>query len=341
MGVFGSMCRAYYSNCRGVSILSHGLSIPCEGQVYIFDWIPCKKAQTRSVCEPTFHPDPAGDVGQCEECEGIERQTNPGSLVEKSSIYRLHCPSRQPPSYAPPPYISPPPYFASSSSSSSVAGTPCPAGTSTYLQLPPSTQFAESPYADSFSQRRYIAEEYCTPAQEQRSSPSCSLHSSAFDESLNTRAAVTTNIIDPVSLLRPLPMPISSESPYIGTQGMATSTNREQQPIQSLPPVAQPFNCRRLDGYNSHEEEWPLEPRALGLRSQLYENESQGLQQSSTWNTFSGWIRKAGERITGQGRSNQHLSRSRQLARQPRVKPQRKGMEAWVALSSNFDHVGE
>lgn len=332
------MCRANYSNCRGVSIPSHGLCIPCEGQVYIFDWIPCERAKTRSICEPTFHPDPAGDVEQCEKCEEIERQTNPRSLVEKSSIYRLHCPSRNPPSYAPPPYVSPPPYFGSSNSS--IAGTPRPARTS-YLQLPPSTQFAETPYAESFPQRRYTVEEYYAPTQDQPSSPSCSLHSSASDESLNTRAAVTSNIINSVSLLLPPPMPVFPESPYIGTQGMATSTNREQQPIQILPPVAQPLNCRRPDGYNSHEEESPREPRALGLRSQLYENELQGPRQSSTWNTFSGWIRKAGERITGQGRSNQHLSRSRQLARQPRVKPQRKGMEAWVALSSNFDHVGE
>lgn len=330
------MCRAYYSNCRGVSILSHGLSIPCEGQVYIFDWKPCERAQTRSVCEPTFHPDPAGDVRQCEECEEIERQPNPTSPVKKSSIYRLHCPSQDPPFYAPPAYVSPPSYFGSSTSSV--------AGSSTYLQLPPSTQFAESPYAECLPRRRCTTEEYYTPAQEQPSSSTCSLHSSvssASDECLSTRDAVTTNTIDPVSLLQPPPMPIFPESPYIDTRGMATSTNREQQPIQSLPPVAQPFNCRRLDAYNSHEEESPLEPRALGLRSQWYENKLQGPQHSSAWNTFSGWIRKAGERITGQGRSNQNLSRARQLARQPRVKPQRRGIEAWVALSSNFDHGRE
>lgn len=333
------MCRAYYSNCRGVSMISHGLSIPCEGQVYIFDWKPCERVQTRSVCEPTFHPDPAGDVGQCEECEKIETQPNPRSLVEKSSINRLHCPSRDPPSYAPPPYVSPPAYFRTSTSS--VAGTPGPARTFTYLQLPPSTQFAESPYAECLPRRTYTAEQYYAPAQEQPSSSSCSLHSSTSDESLEARDAVPTNTIDPVSLLRPPPMPVFPESPYIGTRGMATSTSREQHPIQSLPPVAQPFNSRRLDGYNSHEEESPLEPRALGLRSQWYENELQGPQHSSTWNTFSGWIRKAGERITGQGQPNQHLSRARQLARQPRVKPQRRDIEAWVALSSNFDHGRE
>lgn len=333
------MCRAYYSNCRGISIPSHRLSIPCERQVYIFDWKPCERAQTSSVCEPTFHPDPAGDVGQCEECEEIERPSNLRSLDEESFIYQLHCPSREPPPFAPPPYVSPPPYFGSSTSS--VAGTPSPARTSTYLQLPPSTQFAESPYAERLPRRSYTAEEYCASAQEQLSSSSCSLSSSASDESLDTRAAVTTNIIDPVSFLRPPPMPIIPDSPYIGTQGMPTSINREQQPIQSLPPVAQPFNCRRLDSYNSHEEESPLEPRTLGLRSQWYENELQGPQQSSTWTTFSGWIRKAGEKIAGQGRSDPHLSRSRQLARQPRVKPQRKGIEAWVAFSSNFDHGGE
>lgn len=335
------MCRAFYSNCRGVSIPSHSLCIPCEGQVYIFDWTPCERTQTRSVCEPTFHPNPAGDVGQCEECEEIERQPNPGSLLEKLSKYRLHCPSREHPSYAPPPYVSPPPYFGSSTSST--AGSLRPTTASTHLQLPPITQFAESPYAEILPRRRYTAEEYCGPAQEQRSSSSCSLHSSASDESLNTRAAVvTTNNIDQVSLLRPPPMPVFPESPYIGTtQMMAMSTNRERQPIQSLPPVAQPLDFRRLDGYNFHEEESPLEPRALGLRSQWHENEVQGQQHSSRWNTFSGWIRKAGERITGQGRTNQRPSRSRQLARQPRVKPQRRGIEAWVAFSSNLDHGEE
>lgn len=329
------MCRAYYSNCRGVSMLSHGLSIPCEGQVYIFNWKPCERAQTRSVCEPTFHPDPAGDVGQCEKCEEIERQASNNqrrSRVEKSSVYRLHCPTREPPTYAPPPYVSPPAYFGSSTSS---------VASSTYLQLPPSIQFAESPYAACLPRRRCTAEEYYASAQEHPSSSSCSLHSSASDEGLNTRDAVATNTLDPVSLLRPPPMPIFPESPYTGTQRMATSTNREQQPIQSLPPVAQPFSCRRLDDYNSYEEESPSEPRALGLRSQWYENELQGPQHSSTWNTFSGWIRKAGERITGQGRANQHLSRARQIARQPRVKPQRREIEAWVALSSNFDHGRE
>lgn len=288
-----------------------------------------------SVCEPTFHPDPAGDVEQCEECERNERQQNPRTLVVKSPVYQVYCPRREPPLYPPPQYVSPPPYFKSSTSS--IVGTSRPARTSTYLQLPPNTQFVESPYADGSPRRRFTEEVNCAPVQQQPSLSSRSLHSSADDESPNIRAAVATNIIDPASLLRPQPIPIIPESPYVDTQRMATSTNSKHQSIQILPPVAQPFNCRRVDGYNSYEGESPLETRVLGLRSQWYENELQGPQKSSTWNTFLGWIRKAGENITGQGHSNQLTSRSRQLARQPRVKPQRRGIEACVALPSNFD----
>lgn len=333
-----NMCRAYYSNCRGVSIPSHRLFIPCKEQVYIFDWKPCEKAQTGSVCEPTFYPHPAGDVGQCEECEKIERLQNLGKLVKKSSVYRVHCPRREPPSYPPPPYIAPPPYFRSSTSS--VPRTPRFARISTSLQLPPITQFVESPHADGSPRRRYTTEVNCAPAQQQSSLSSPTLHSSASDESPNTRAAGTTSIIDPASLLRPPLMPLFLGSPCAGSQGIAMSTGREQQPIQSLPPAVQASNCRGLDGFNSHEDESPLEPRALGLRSQWYEKELPGPQKSSTWSTFAGWIRKAGEKMTGQGRSHQQLSRSKKLARQPRVKPQRRRIETWVASSSSSFDLG-
>lgn len=335
------MCRVYYTNCRGVSIASHGLFISCEEKISIFNWTSCERAQTRLVCEPTFHPDPAGNIGQCEDCEKIEKQ-NPKSLVEKLPSYQVHCPSQEPPSYALPQYIAPPQYFKSSNAS--VAGTLRPTRTFTHLQLPPNPQFIESPYADGSPRRRYTTEVNYAPSQQQKSLSSCFLQLSASDNSPNTRAAIATNNIDPANLLRPPPMPILPESPYVGTQKMPAYTNSEQQPIQCLPPVAQPINYRRLDGCYSHEEELPLEPRVLGLRSQWYENELQGPQKSLTWNTFSGWIRKTGEKLTGQGRSHQKarkLSRSEQLARQPRVKPQRRGIEAWVALSSNFPQGGQ
>lgn len=124
---------------------------------------------------------------------------------------------------------------------------------------------------------------------------------------------------------------------YVCTQSMA---NNEQQPLQNLPPVAQTSNCRRLDNYLFDERELTLEPRVLGLRSQWYINELHESKKISPWKSFSGWIWKASEKMTGQGRSHQgaaQLSRSEHLARQPRVKPQRAGVSTWVASSSNLD----
>lgn len=331
------MCRAYYSNCRGVAT-----NIPCKEQVYIFDWKPCGKARARSVCEPTFHPDPAGDLGQCEECERMERQLNPGHLVDKSSIYQIHCPRREPPPYAPPPYVAPRQYFKSSVSS--VARPARAARASTHLQLPPMPQYVESPYADGSARRRNTTAINCTTMQQQPSTSSRSLHSSAANNSLNIRAAEATTTIDASSLLRPPAMPTFLESPYVCTRDVVTSTDNEQQPLQNLPPVAQAINCRRLDDYCFEEGESTLEPRVLGLRSQWYENKLLEPQKPSPWKSLSSWMRKAGEKMTGQGRPHQRatqLPRSEQLARQPRVKPQRDGIATWVAASSNLDHGGQ
>lgn len=369
------MCRAYYSNCRGVSRTSNNLPLSCKEKVYIFDWKPCEKAYIGSVCQPTFHPDPGGDIGQCEDCEKIERKRNPRHRVERSTIYRVHCPSRELPDYAPPPYVAPPPYFKTSASS--VPRPPSAARASTYLQLPPMSQFAESPYADGFQEGGRATEVSYTTAQQHIPFSSQSLHSSASNDSPNIdaidpasslrppptptslespsvytqgREIISANSeqqpiqtpIDPASLLQPPPMHPFLESPYVCTQARATSTNNEQQPIQNLPPVAQAFNCRRFNGYSSHEGESSLETRVLGLRSQLYENELQGPQKSAPWNIFSGLIRKAGEQMTGQGHSRQEArqpARSERLARQPRVKPQRGGMETWIALSSSLAYA--
>ena len=407
------MCQAYYSNCRGALISSDKLPLPCKEKIHIFDWKLCEKTHTRSVCEPTFHPASAGNIGQCEDCEKIEKKRKPGHLVEKSSTYRVHCPSREPPSYAPRPYMAPIRYFKNSASS--VARPVIAARTTTYLQLPPMSQFAVSLYGDGFQQRRRATEESYSTAQLYTPFPSRSLRSSASNESpdinnidpasslqpsptptylespyvctqgraISTKSgqqpiktpidpasfvrpppmhlslespyvctqgrAISTKSgqqpiktpIDPASLVRPPPMHLSLESPYVYTQCRAARTNSEQQSIQDLPPVAQAFNCRKFNGYSSQEGDSSLEPRVLGLRSQWFENESKGSQKSSTWNKFSGWVRKAGEKMTGQGRSSQkarQLSRSEQLARQPRVKPQRGGMETWIASSSNLDH---
>lgn len=367
------MCQAYYSNCRGVLTSSDKLPLPCKEKIYIFDWKLCEKTHIGSVCEPTFHPGSAGNIGQCEDCEKIEKKRKPGHLVEKSSTYRVHCPSREPPSYAPPPYMAPIRYFKNSASS--VARPVIAARTTTYLQLPPMSQFAVSLYGDGFQQRRRATEESYSTVQLYTPFPSRSLRSSASNESPNINTtdpasslqppptptylespyvctqgrAISTNSgqqpiktpIDPASLVRPPPMPLFFESPYVYTQCRAARTNSEQQPIQDLPRVAQAFNCRKFNGYSSHEGDSSLEPRVLGLRSQWFENESKGSQKSSTWNKLSGWVRKAGEKMTGQGRSSQKVrqpSRSEQLARQPRVKPQRGGMETWIASSSNLDH---
>lgn len=133
------------------------------------------------------------------------------------------------------------------------------------------------------------------------------------------------------------PMPTFFEPPYVCTQSMA---NNEQQPLQNLPPVTQTSNCRRLDNNLFDERELTLEPRVLGLRSQWYINELHESKKVSPWKSFSGWIWKASEKMAGQGRSHQgaaQLSRSENLARQPRVKPQRAGVSTWVASSSNLD----
>lgn len=327
------MCQAYYSNCRGISTASKELVITCKERVYIFDWKLCEKGNTRFVCEPTFHSEPAGDLGQCEDCERIERQLNPGRLVDISSIYQVHCPSRKPPSYAPPPYIAPPSHL--SSPVSSVTRPARAATASTLLQLPPTPQYAESPYADGSARSRNTkAVMNCTTVQQQPSTPR-SLHLSAANDSSNNRAAVIRATIDPSSLLRPPPMPPFFESPYVCTRSRA---NNKQ--LQNLPPVAQTFHCRRPDDYLFDEGGSTLEPRVLGLRSQWYVNELHESQKPSPWKSFSGWIRKAGEKMAGQGRFHQGAaqpSRSEHLARQPRVKPQRAGVYNWVASSSNLD----
>lgn len=120
------------------------------------------------------------------------------------------------------------------------------------------------------------------------------------------------------------PMPTFFKPPYVCTQSMA---NNEQQPLQNLSPVAQTSNCRRLDNNLFDERELTLEPRVLGLRSQWYINELHESKKVSPWKSFSGWIWKASEKMTGQGRSH----------RQPRVKLQRAGVSTWVASSSNLD----
>lgn len=329
-------------------MISDGRPEPCEEQVYIFDWKPCEKAHTKSACEPAFHPNPAGDLGQCEICESIERQLNPERRVDDSSIYQVHSPGRRPPSYAPPPYVAPPPYFHSSASS--LARPARTATASTHLQLPPMPHFVESPYADGFKRRRNTAVVNCTTVQQQQQPPppttSHSLHSSAADDSLNSRVALNTTTIDASSLLRPPPVPTFLESPYVSAQSISISTssrNSEQQPIQNLPPVAHPFNYRRLDDDRFNEGESTLEPRSLGLRSQWYENELQS-QKPSAWKSVSGWIRKTSDKMTGQRRTHQETtqrSRSENLARQPRVKPRRAAIDTWVAASSSFDHIGQ
>lgn len=328
------MCRAYYSDCRGISTAYNELPITCKERVYIFDWKPFKKANTRFPCEPTFHSDPVEDLTQCDDCKRIERKLNPGRLVGMSSIYQVHCPSRKPPPYAHPPYIAPSLYRNSSVLS---VTRPARAATAFTLMIPPMPQYAESPYADDSAQRKNTtAVINCTAAQQQPSTPR-SLHTSASNNSSNNRAVVITTTIKRSSLLRPPPMPTFLESPYVCTQSMA---NNEQQPLQNLPPVAQTSNCRRLDNYLFDESELTLEPRVLGLRSQWYINELHESKKVSPWKSFSGWIWKASEKMTGQGRSHQgaaQLSRSEHLARQPRVKPQRAGVSTWVASSSNLD----
>lgn len=329
------MCRAYYSNCRGVLTTFDELRKPCEKQIYIFDWKPCEKAHTRSVCEPTFYPNPAGDLGQCENCESLEKELNPGCLIDNSSIYRVYFPRQEPPSYAPPQYVAPPPYFHSPASS-------LDARAPTHLQLPPMPLYAESPYADGSKRCRNTTVVNCTTVQQQPSNSSLPLRSSATNDSSNIGAAVTTNT-DASSLLRPPPMPTFLESPYARTLGTSNSNNIEQQHLQNTPPVAHAFNCRRQDEYHLDDGESSVEPRVLGLRSQWYETELQS-QKSSPWKSFSGWIRKASEKMTGQRRSHQgatQLSRSENLARQPRVKPRRAAIDTWVAASSNLDHEGQ
>lgn len=251
-----------------------------------------------------------------------------------SSIYQVHCPSRKPPPYAPPPHIAPSLYRNSSVLS---VTRPARAAIAFTPMIPPMPQYAESPYADNSAQRRNTtAVINCTAAQQQPSTPR-SLHTSASNNSSNNRAVVITTTIKRSSLLRPAPMLTFFESPYVCTQSMA---NNEEQPLQNLPPVAQISNCRRLDNYLFDERELTLEPRVLGLRSQWYINELHESKKVSPWKSFSGWIWKASEKMTGQGRSHQgavQLSRSEHLARQPRVKPQRAGVSTWVASSSNLD----
>lgn len=147
-------------------------------------------------------------------------------MVEKLSICRVYCPSREPPPYAPPPYTASPLYITSSASSAPRQARG--ARTCTYLQLPPFTQFAWSPYANGFQQRRRTIEVSYNTAQQHTSFSSRSLRSSASNDSPNIRT------IDPASLLRPSPTPTFLESPYVCTRGRAASINSEQRPIQTL-----------------------------------------------------------------------------------------------------------
>lgn len=148
-------------------------------------------------------------------------------MVEKSSIFRVYCLTREPPPYAPPPYTASPLYITSSASSAPRQARG--ARTSTYLELPPFTQFAWSPYANGFQQQRRRAIEVSyTTAQQHTSFSSRSLRSTASNDSPNIRT------IDPASLLRPSPAPTFLESPYVYTRGRAASINSEQRPIQTL-----------------------------------------------------------------------------------------------------------
>lgn len=121
--------------CQQLLINQSPLS--CKKKVYISDWMKLrKKAYTRSICKPIYHPNLVRDLKQCED-------------YEKLSIYWVYCPSRKTLSYYPPPSIAPQVTGPASSISSQTRANRY----STYLQLPTISQFARSTYADGFQQQ--------------------------------------------------------------------------------------------------------------------------------------------------------------------------------------------